>query len=52
MRVNPMSDLATATPGLMTGGPVAEAALKSVLWAIGIVVVFAPLAVRGYRRKT
>jgi hypothetical protein len=37
-----MSDLATATRGLMTGGPVAEAALKSVLWAIGIVVVFAP----------
>ena len=45
MRVNPMSDLATATRGLMTGGPVAEAALKSVLRAIGIVVVFAPLAV-------
>jgi hypothetical protein len=38
--------------GAMTGGPVAEAALKSVLWAIGIVVVFAPLAVRVYRRKT
>jgi oleandomycin transport system permease protein len=52
VRVNPMSDLATATRGLMTGGPVAEAALKSVLWAIGIVVVFAPLAVRVYRRKT
>jgi len=52
VRVNPMSDLATATRGLITGGPVAEGALKSVLCAIGIVVVFAPLAVRVYRRKT
>jgi oleandomycin transport system permease protein len=52
VRVNPMSDLATATRGLMTGGPVASATLKSALWALGIVVVFAPLAVRVYRRKT
>src|SRR5262249_5661031 len=51
VKVNPMSDLATATRGLMIGGPVAEAAVKTVLWAIGIVVVFAPLAVRVYRRK-
>jgi oleandomycin transport system permease protein len=52
VRVNPMSDLATATRGLLTGGPVAAAAAKSALWAVGIVVVFAPLAVRVYRRKT
>jgi hypothetical protein len=25
---------------------------RSALWAVGIVVVFAPLAVRVYRRKT
>ncbi len=30
----------------------AAAAAKSALWAVGIVVVFAPLAVRVYRRKT
>ncbi|HEY5984945.1 MAG TPA: ABC transporter permease [Streptosporangiaceae bacterium] len=52
VRVNPMSDLATATRGLMTGGPAASAAVKSALWALGIVVVFAPVAVRVYRRKT
>ncbi len=52
VRVNPMSDLATATRGLMTGGPAAGAAVKSALWALGIVVVFAPIAVRVYRRKT
>jgi hypothetical protein len=32
--------------------PGGRGCLKSVLWAIGIVVVFAPLAVRVYRRKT
>ena len=52
VRINPMSDLATATRGLMTGGPVAGAAIKSALWALGIVVVFAPLAVRVYRSKS
>lgn len=52
VRINPVSDLATATRGLMTGGPVASAAIKTALWGLGIVVVFAPLAVRVYRRKT
>jgi oleandomycin transport system permease protein len=36
----------------MTGGPVAVPAGESMLWALGILVVFAPLAVRVYRRKT
>ncbi len=52
VRINPMSDLASATRGLVTGGPVTGAAVKSALWALGIVVVFAPIAVRVYRRKT
>lgn len=47
-----MSDLANATRGLLVGGPVGAAALKSALWALGIVAVFAPLAVRAYRRRT
>jgi ABC-2 type transport system permease protein/oleandomycin transport system permease protein len=52
VRLNPMSDLADATRGLMTGGPVAGPAIKSVLWGLAIVAVFAPLAVRVYRSKT
>ena len=52
VRVNPMSDLATAARGLMIGGPVGGAAIKSALWGLGIVVVFAPLAVRVYRSKS
>jgi oleandomycin transport system permease protein len=52
VKVNPMSELANATRGLLVGGPTGTAALKSVLWALTIVVVFAPLAVRAYRRRT
>jgi oleandomycin transport system permease protein len=51
-KANPMTLLAAACRGLMTGGPVAVPAGESMLWALGIVVVFAPLAVRVYRRKT
>jgi oleandomycin transport system permease protein len=52
VKVNPMTSLTTATRGLTTGGPVATAVVRSLLWAVGIIVVFAPLAVRAYRRRT
>src|SRR3984885_12605514 len=50
VRVNPVTALAGASRGLMLGGPVATPAWHSVAWAIAITVVFAPLAVRRYRR--
>jgi ABC transporter DrrB family efflux protein len=52
VKVNPMTSLTDAARGLMVGGPVAAPAWKSLAWAVGILVVFAPLAVRAYRRKT
>jgi oleandomycin transport system permease protein len=51
-KANPMTLLAAASRGLMVGGPVAVPAAESMLWALGILIVFAPLAVRVYRRKT
>jgi oleandomycin transport system permease protein len=51
VRVNPMTDLTSAERGLLTGGPVATQAIHSLLWALAIFVVFAPLAVRAYRRR-
>jgi oleandomycin transport system permease protein len=50
-KANPMTLLAAACRGLMVGGPVAVPAGESMLWALGIFIVFAPLAVRVYRRK-
>jgi len=52
VKVNPMTYLTEAERGLLTGGPVAALAIKALLWALGIFIVFAPLAVRVYRRKT
>jgi oleandomycin transport system permease protein len=52
VKVNPITDLTGAERGLLTGGPVATPVVRSLLWALGIFVVFAPLAVRVYRRKT
>jgi oleandomycin transport system permease protein len=53
-KANPMTLLADACRGLMVAhsGPVAVPALEAMAWAAGIVLVFAPLAVRVYRRKT
>ena len=51
-KANPVTLLAAAMRGLMVRGPVAVPAGEAMLWALGIFVVFAPLAVRVYRRKT
>jgi oleandomycin transport system permease protein len=52
VKANPMTYLTEATRGLLVGGPVAVPAIRSMLWALGIFVVFAPLAVWAYRRRT
>ena len=50
--VNPVSKLSEAARGLMLGGPVLTPTLVSLLSAAAIAVVFAPLAVGAYRRRT
>ncbi len=52
VKANPMTYLTEATRGLLVGGPVAIPAIRSMLWALGIFIVFAPLAVWAYRRRT
>ena len=52
VKVNPMTLLTNAERGLFTGGSVASPAVQSLLWALGIFIVFAPLAARVYRRRT
>jgi len=49
---NPVTFLTDAQRALLTGGPAATAVERSLLWAVGIFVVFAPLAVAVYRRRT
>jgi len=52
VKVNPVSYLSNAVRGLMLGGPVAGPAWHALVWIGAILVVFVPLAVRTYRRKT
>jgi oleandomycin transport system permease protein len=48
---NPVTKLADALRGLLSGGPVAGPLWTTVAWGAGILVVFAPLAVRALRRR-
>jgi ABC transporter DrrB family efflux protein len=50
VRVNPISVAADALRALLLGGPPEGAVLKTIAWIVGLTVVFAPLAVRQYRR--
>jgi ABC transporter DrrB family efflux protein len=46
----PVTAAVNATRALMLGGPTTEYVLQSLAWSIGIVAVFAPFAIRTYRR--
>jgi len=46
----PMSCAIEAMRGLSYGGPVAEPLAKTLLWTLGMIVVFAYPAIRGYRK--
>jgi oleandomycin transport system permease protein len=50
VRLNPVTALTDASRGLALGGPAATSAWHSLLWSAVIMAVFAPLAVRRYRR--
>jgi len=51
-KANPVSLIADAVRGLMVSGPAARPAVESLLWAAAFTAVFAPLAVRAFRRRT
>ncbi len=52
VKVNPVTYLSDAERALLVGGPAAALVERSLLWALGIFAVFAPLAVTMYRRRT
>jgi oleandomycin transport system permease protein len=52
VKVNPVTILADATRGLLSGGPVATPVTKSLIWAGILLVIFAPLSVRAFRRRS
>jgi ABC transporter DrrB family efflux protein len=46
----PVTAAVNATRALMLGGPTARYVVETLAWSLGIVVVFAPVAIRIYRR--
>jgi oleandomycin transport system permease protein len=51
VKANPVTILSDAARGLMVEGPVARPVLLSLIWAVAIAAVFAPLSVRALRRR-
>jgi oleandomycin transport system permease protein len=50
-KVNPVTTLSDALRGLFVAGPVGPPVLRSLLWMVAFTVVFAPLAVRAFKRR-
>jgi len=51
VKVNPVSILADAVRGLLSGGSAATHVTQSLVWAAILLVVFAPLSVWAFRRR-
>jgi oleandomycin transport system permease protein len=52
VRNNPVTQLVTATRGLLIGGqPVLHPAVIALLWGVGMAALFIPLSVRQFRRR-
>jgi oleandomycin transport system permease protein len=51
VKVNPVTQVSDAARGLLLDLPPGRAITTSLLWSVGILAVFAPLAVRAYRRQ-
>lgn len=50
VRYQPMTPAINAVRGLTEGGAIAEPLILTVGWTIGLLIVFGPVAARGYRR--
>ncbi|MFR9798738.1 ABC transporter permease [Streptomyces sp. MS06] len=52
VNINPATHAMDACRGLLLGGAVEQPVLLTLAWSAGALLVFAPLAVRAYRRRT
>lgn len=51
VKVNPLTNAADAARGLMTGGPAFHGVWMTMVWSAALTLVFAPLAIRAYKRR-
>lgn len=52
VKINPVTDVMAAARGLLIGGPAADAVVRTLIWSAALLVVFVPLSVRAYQRRT
>ena len=52
VKANPITIVSDAARGLLVGGPVARPVLLSLLWALALIAIFAPLSVLRFKRRT
>ncbi len=52
VKVNPLTTAADSARALMIGGPAYHAVWVTLAWAAGLTVVFGPLAIRAYKKRT
>jgi oleandomycin transport system permease protein len=52
VKVNPVKYLVDTMRALMLGGDLQKPLLITLAWMVGLIAVFAPLAIRAYRRRT
>jgi oleandomycin transport system permease protein len=52
VKINPLTTAADAARALMTGGPAFHAVWVTLAWSAGLTLLFAPLAIRAYKRRT
>jgi oleandomycin transport system permease protein len=51
VNVNPLTHLVASMRGLFLGDPIGNHIWWTLVWCVGLVAVFLPLAIRAYRRK-
>jgi oleandomycin transport system permease protein len=51
VKINPISHLVATMRGLMVGGPVATDLYWTLAWMVALLVIFVPLALRGYNAR-
>lgn len=52
VKINPLTTAADSARSLMIGGPAFHSVWVTLVWSVGLTVLFAPLAVRAYKRRS
>ena len=52
VKINPLTTAADSARALMIGGPAFHAVWVTLAWSVGLTVLFAPLAIRAYKKRS